>query len=72
MMVNSVDPEETARYESSHQDLHCLQRYVFLDCRDGWVNPEIGSVGIFRDRITYSRTNGSNIFGTMEICSRYW
>ena len=24
-MVNSVDPDETARYEPSHLDLHCLQ-----------------------------------------------
>ena len=23
----SVDPDETARYEPSHQDRHCLHRY---------------------------------------------
>ena len=28
-MANSVDPDETARYESSHLDLHCLQRYLY-------------------------------------------
>ena len=28
-MANSVDPDETARYEPSHQDLHCLQRYLY-------------------------------------------
>ena len=27
-MANSVDPDETAHYEPSHQDLHCLQRYL--------------------------------------------
>ena len=26
-MVNSVDPDEMARYEPSHLDLHCLHRY---------------------------------------------
>ena len=26
-MANSVDPDETARYEPSHLDLHCLQKY---------------------------------------------
>ena len=28
-MANSVDPDEMARYESSHLDLHCLYRYWF-------------------------------------------
>ena len=28
-MANSVDPDETARYEPSHQDLHCLHKYLF-------------------------------------------
>ena len=28
-MANSVDPDETARYEPSHLDLHCLHRYQF-------------------------------------------
>ena len=28
-MANSVDPDETVRYEPSHQDLHCLQRYLY-------------------------------------------
>ena len=27
--ANSVDPDETARYELSHLDLHCLHRYLF-------------------------------------------
>ena len=31
-MANSVDPDETAHYEPSHLDLHCLLRYVLV-CR---------------------------------------
>ena len=26
-IANSVDPDETAHYEPSHPDLHCLQKY---------------------------------------------
>ena len=28
-MANSVDSDEMAHYEPSHQDLHYLQRYMF-------------------------------------------
>ena len=28
-IANSVDPDETARYEPSHLVLHCLQKYMF-------------------------------------------
>ena len=28
-MINSIDPDETAHYEPSHLDLHCLHRYWF-------------------------------------------
>ena len=28
-MANSVDPDETARYELSHLDLHCFQSYLY-------------------------------------------
>ena len=28
-LANSVDPDETARYEPSHLDLHCLQRRLY-------------------------------------------
>ena len=28
-MANRVDPDERARYEPSHLDLHCLQRYMY-------------------------------------------
>ena len=27
-MTNSVDPDETAHDEPSHQDLHCLHKYL--------------------------------------------
>ena len=32
-MPNSVDPDETAHYEPSHQDLHCLKKEVWV-CRN--------------------------------------
>ena len=32
-MANSVDPDETARYEPSHLELHCLHRYMFWSAR---------------------------------------
>ena len=28
-MADSADPDETTRYEPSHLDLHCLQRYLY-------------------------------------------
>ena len=28
-IANSVDPDETAHYEPSHPDLHCLHKYLF-------------------------------------------
>ena len=28
-IANSVDPDEMARYEPSHLDLHCLHRYLY-------------------------------------------
>ena len=30
-MSNSVDPDETARYEPSHLDLRCLQKPIIID-----------------------------------------
>ena len=30
-MANSVDPDETAHYELSHLDLHCLQKYLIQE-----------------------------------------
>ena len=29
-VAHSVDPDETARHEPSHLDLHCLQRYLYV------------------------------------------
>ena len=29
-MADSVDPDGTSPYEPSHQDLHCLQKSVFV------------------------------------------
>ena len=28
-MANSVDSDETARYEPSHLEVHCLHRYLY-------------------------------------------
>ena len=28
-MAKSADPDEMARHEASHLDLHCLQRYMY-------------------------------------------
>ena len=32
-MTNSVDPDETAHYEPSHLDLHCLQKHLSWSTR---------------------------------------
>ena len=29
-MANGVGPDEMAHYETSHLDLHCLHKYLFL------------------------------------------
>ena len=29
-MSNSIDPDETAHYEPSHLDLHCLQKPIII------------------------------------------
>ena len=42
-MANSVDPDEMAHDEPSHQDLHYLQLSVLV-FRDGKVMPEIGDL----------------------------
>ena len=36
-MANSVDPDETAHYESSHQDLHCLHMYLVWSAWLKWT-----------------------------------
>ena len=40
-MASSVDPDEMAHYEPSHQDLHCLHRYLYQSSGAGLG----GSVG---------------------------
>ena len=37
-MANGVDPDEMARYEPSHQDLHCLLRYILSSSGLNYVN----------------------------------
>ena len=44
-MANSVDPNETAYYELSHLDLHCLHSYVsVIVCRAERVNADIRQI----------------------------
>ena len=42
-MANSVAPDETARDEASHLDLHCLERYPY------W---SVGMEGLFKSKYT--------------------
>ena len=37
-MSNSVEPDETAHYEPSHQDLHCLHRHLVWYTGMEWLN----------------------------------
>ena len=39
-MANSVDPDETAHFESSHQGLHCLHRDLVVSAAER-VKPRI-------------------------------
>ena len=43
-MSNSVDPDETAHYEPSHLDLHCLQKPVIIDCGSVRINSDVASM----------------------------
>ena len=38
-MANSVDPDETAHYEPSDLELHCLQRYLYWSAGMKRFNP---------------------------------
>ena len=40
--VSSADPDETARYEPSHLDLHHLQRYPCWACKS-YINNQLTS-----------------------------
>ena len=53
--ANSVDPDETARYEPSHQDLHCMPfgSRVF----DGLPCYQQKEVSKFKSRIVQSRNS---------------
>ena len=39
-MANRADPDEMARYEPSHLDPHCLQRYMYWSAEMNWLNPK--------------------------------
>ena len=54
--ANSVDPDETAHYEPSHQDPHCLQFYL-----DVWLRPLFGTMELltrFKDGRVLFRNSG--------------
>ena len=51
-MANSVDPDEMAHNEPSHQDLHCLHRYWFWSA---------GLKGINK-RTKYDDGDGNNLW----------
>ena len=47
-LANSVDPDETARGEPSHLDLHCLHMYICFDLPSEMVNmPGLNSTDFF-------------------------
>ena len=41
--ANTVNPDETAPYEPSHQDLQCLHRQLVLVCRAERVRLNVSS-----------------------------
>ena len=43
-MANSVDPDETAHYEPTHQDLHCLHSYLVWSAGLKWLMQIISDV----------------------------
>ena len=48
IMTTSVDPDDTARYEPSHLDLHCLQRCVYWSAgMKGLISSDIKSNKIY-------------------------
>ena len=47
-MANRVDPDETAHYEPSHLDLHCLQKYL------PWSTDERAKINIATDKALFS------------------
>ena len=57
-IANSVDPDETARYQPSHQDLHCLLFcYLFLIetpiCNNGCVQIQIPCQKLGGERVDH-------------------
>ena len=50
-MSNSADPDETAHYEPSHLDLHCLQKPVIIACGNERVT--IANMSTVHVRVLY-------------------
>ena len=57
-MSNSVDPDETAHYKPSHQDLCCLQKLIIIACGNERVknneSPVAPTAASLRDIITFN------------------
>ena len=71
-MANSVDPDETARYEPSHQDLHCLQGHQIWSAGLKGLRWFLKQLNVSKlERYTVSI---SNLFTLTEVDSRlcFW
>ena len=58
---SSVDPDETARYEPSHLDLHCLHRYLFWS--DGLKGLTLGTL--------WANSEEANRSGSAQFAMKY-
>ena len=47
-MSNSIDPDETAHYESSLLDLHCLQKPIIIAYGSERVNADVFRAQLFK------------------------
>ena len=65
-MANGVDPDETAHYEPSHQDLYCLQKKNVLVCRGERVNIIVEKISRLHGERIFCR-NISNRFSSTPI-----
>ena len=66
--ANSVDPDETASYEPSHQDLHCLPFFFYFRLKSPFVSADMAKV---KDRRVHLRNAGIKIFLEMQVLKRH-
>ena len=53
-MANNVEPDEMAHNESSHLDLHCLQRHLYWSARVKGVNARQAWAVFTLEQVWYS------------------